>query len=199
MQRWRYMGFALVALAVLAMPGHLSAQDVTKKGETPTKVTGPAEEAAKKGETPTKVTAPSPEATQVPAPAAAPAPSRPEVKEPFVWFPFLSDPAYDIREQIALWLVLLVAIAGLVYAGWLVGQVIGADEGTPRMREVGAAIRQGANAYLARQFRAIILLVFILTGLIWATTEGDRAGGRSAGRRRSSWGRRSRGWSASSG
>ncbi len=68
-------------------------------------------------------------------------------------------------------MVLLVAIAGLGYAGWLVGQVIGADEGTPRMREVGAAIRQGANAYLSRQFRAIILLVFLLTGLIWATTE----------------------------
>ncbi len=67
-----------------------------------------------------------------------------------------------------------VALAGLIYAGWLVAQVIGADEGTPRMREVGAAIRQGAKAYLARQFRAIILLVFILTGLIWATTEGTK-------------------------
>ena len=39
---------------------------------------------------------------------------------------------------------------------WLVGQVIGADQGTERMREVAAAIRQGANAYLARQFKAII-------------------------------------------
>ena len=90
----------------------------------------------------------------------------------FHFFSFLSDPAYDIYEQVALWLVLGVALAGLLYAGLLVGQVIGADEGTPRMREVGAAIRQGANAYLHRQFRAIILLVFILTGVIWATTEG---------------------------
>jgi K(+)-stimulated pyrophosphate-energized sodium pump len=90
----------------------------------------------------------------------------------FHYFSFMSDRAYDIYEQISLWLVLGVAIAGLGYAGWLVGQVIGADEGTTRMREVGAAIRQGANAYLGRQFRAIILLVFILTGLIWATTEG---------------------------
>ena len=63
-------------------------------------------------------------------------------------------------EQIALWVVLLIAVAGLVYAVALVGQVYGADEGTEKMREVGAAIRQGANAYLGRQFRAIVLLVF---------------------------------------
>ncbi len=90
----------------------------------------------------------------------------------FHYFSFMSDSAYDLVEKISLWLVLGVAVAGLAYAGWLVGQVIGADEGTARMREVGQAIRQGANAYLGRQFRAILLLVFLLTGLIWATTEG---------------------------
>ena len=95
-------------------------------------------------------------------------------------------------------MVLGMALAGLVYAGWLVGQVIGADEGTPRMREVGAAIRQGANAYLARQFRAIILLVFILTGLIWATTEGTERGRDRPGRGVLRRARRSPGWSASS-
>ena len=103
--------------------------------------------------------------------AAPPLPADAAAKKEFHFFAFMSDPAYD-TEQVALWMVLAVAMAGLLYAGWLVGQVIGADEGTPRMREVGAAIRQGANAYLARQFRAIILLVFVLTGLIWATTEG---------------------------
>jgi K(+)-stimulated pyrophosphate-energized sodium pump len=177
MQRWRYMGFAWFALAVLAVPGRLPAQEAAKKGETP-KVEAPAAKAAQPP-APTGPTAkeapPVAEAAQAPAPAPAPAvrpvPNAPETKEPFVWFPFLSDSAYDIREQIALWLVLLVAIAGLVYAGTLVGQVLGADEGTERMREVGAAIRQGANAYLTRQFKAIIFLVFILSALVWATTE----------------------------
>jgi K(+)-stimulated pyrophosphate-energized sodium pump len=74
-------------------------------------------------------------------------------------------------EQISLWLVLGVAIAGLAYAAGLVGQVWGADEGTERMRDVGAAIRQGANAYLARQFKAIIWLMLVLTFIIYATAK----------------------------
>src|SRR5262249_41940727 len=43
------------------------------------------------------------------------------------------------------------------------------------------AIRQGANAYLARQFKAIILLVFLLAAIIWATTAsgGGETGGRA--------------------
>ena len=56
-----------------------------------------------------------------------------------------------------------IAVAGLLYALALVGQVYGADEGTEKMREVGAAIRQGAKPISARQFRAIVLLVFLLT------------------------------------
>ena len=80
-------------------------------------------------------------------------------------------------EKGALWVVLLVAVAGLVYAGMLVGQVLGADQGTEKMRTVAAAIRAGANAYLARQFRAIILLVFLITAIVWATTTGGEPGG----------------------
>jgi K(+)-stimulated pyrophosphate-energized sodium pump len=174
MQRWRYMGFALVALlAVLAAPGRLPAQEPAKKGEA-TKAGPPA---AKDAQAPAPAGAAAKKAPPVMEAVKALEPSAPAARRartaeaPFQWFAFLSDPAYDLPEQIALWMVLLVAIAGLLYAGWLVGQVIGADEGTPRMREVGAAIRQGANAYLRRQFRAIILLVFLLTGLIWATTE----------------------------
>ncbi len=100
----------------------------------------------------------------------------------FPYFAFLNDPAYNLLEKVALWIVLLVAVAGLLYAGGLVGQVIGADQGTERMREIGAAIRQGANAYLARQFRAIFPLMVILTGLLWATAEtsGAVALGRAA-------------------
>jgi K(+)-stimulated pyrophosphate-energized sodium pump len=155
MQRWRYIGFAAVALVVLALPGRLPAQGDAQKG-----------------------VAPAPDAKKaVPAPAVGgPAePSATASEKPFPWFAFMSDPAYGLVEQIALWLVLAVAIAGLLYAGGLVGQVLGADEGTERMRDIGAAIRQGANAYLARQFKAIILLVFLLAALIWATAESGSA------------------------
>ena len=124
MQRWRYMGFAMVALAVLAVPGRLPAQEDAKKGETP-KVEAPAGKAAQppapagaaaKEAPPAATEARKP---RLPAAAAAPrpAPSKPRPEKPFDWFPFLRDPAYDIWEQIALVVVLLIAIAGLVYAG----------------------------------------------------------------------------------
>ena len=86
-------------------------------------------------------------------------------------------------EKIALWVVLLVAIAGLLYAVTLVNQVIGADQGTQRMRDVGAAIRQGANAYLARQFKAISWLMLVLTFIIYADDRVDRGGGDRPGGR----------------
>src|SRR4051794_25156890 len=88
------------------------------------------------------------------------------------YFRFMTDPQYSNVEKGALWVVLLVAVAGLAYAGMLVGQVLGADQGTEKMRTVAKAIREGANAYLSRQFRAIILLVLILTGIVWAASEG---------------------------
>jgi len=95
-------------------------------------------------------------------------------------FGFLTDPHYNLLEKVALWLVLLVALAGLVYAAGLVGQVIGADQGTERMRAVAAAIRQGARAYLSRQFRAVFPLMLLITVILWAIT--GRAGAVALGR-----------------
>jgi K(+)-stimulated pyrophosphate-energized sodium pump len=95
-----------------------------------------------------------------------------EASEGFQYFAFLKDPHYNMVEQGALWVVLLVAVAGLLYAGMLVGQVLGADQGTEKMRMVARAIREGANAYLARQFKAIILLVFLITAILYFANAG---------------------------
>ena len=105
-------------------------------------------------------------------PGPAPAASA-EVK-PFEYFSFLKDAQYGTMERVALWVVLAIAVAGLAYAAALVGQVIGADQGTPKMQAVAKAIRQGANAYLARQFRAIILLVIVLTAIVYFATSGEK-------------------------
>ncbi len=98
-----------------------------------------------------------------------------EPRRPFHFFAFLSDPNYETVEKVALWMVLLVAVAGLFYAGGLVGQVVGADQGTERMRAVASAIRVGANAYLARQYRTILPLMVVITGLLWATASEANA------------------------
>ena len=146
MRRWRFIPFVILALAAFVVPARLSAQDTAKTGVAPVLA----------------------QAVAAQPPAAAQA--RTNEKE-FQYFSFTNDPAYGVWEKISLWVVLGIAIAGLVYALGLVNQVVGADEGTERMRDVGAAIRQGANAYLGRQFQAIAPLMVVLTGLLWATAE----------------------------
>ena len=70
-------------------------------------------------------------------------------------------------EAAALWVVLLVALAGLGYAAFLRRQVMQEETGTPRMREVWEAIRQGAEAYLNRQLRTILPFIIGLTVLLF--------------------------------
>jgi K(+)-stimulated pyrophosphate-energized sodium pump len=66
-------------------------------------------------------------------------------------------------EQTAVWAVLGVAIFGIAYAFVLRAQILAQDKGTPRMQEVWGFIRDGANAYLSRQFRTIAILIAVLT------------------------------------
>jgi len=82
---------------------------------------------------------------------------------------FLQSSAFTAWEQIALWVVLGVAMIGLLYAGFLTGEVLGHDSGTPDMQRVSLAIRLGANAYLYRQFRTIALLVLVVAGALYMT------------------------------
>jgi K(+)-stimulated pyrophosphate-energized sodium pump len=62
-------------------------------------------------------------------------------------------------EQAAVWAVLGVAIFGIAYAFVLRAQILAQDKGTARMQEVWGFIKDGANAYLSRQFRTIAILI----------------------------------------
>jgi K(+)-stimulated pyrophosphate-energized sodium pump len=66
-------------------------------------------------------------------------------------------------EQIAIWCVLGVAFLGLLYAVFLRMQIMREDAGTPKMKEVWTAIKDGADAYLSRQLRSILPLIGVLT------------------------------------
>jgi K(+)-stimulated pyrophosphate-energized sodium pump len=107
-----------------------------------------------------------------PAPAAAGAGSG-AATQWHGYFTFWSDPQYSGVERWSLVVVLGIAVAGLLYAAMLVGQVLGADQGTEKMRAVGRAIKEGANAYLARQFKAIVALVFLITAILYFATTGE--------------------------
>jgi len=95
-----------------------------------------------------------------------------EVKK-FVPFSLFTDPKYSPIEVIALLVVLGIAISGLLYALLLVKQVLKADSGTKKMQEIAAAVREGANAYLAAQFKKIGPLIGIITVLLFVTYTGS--------------------------
>ena len=85
-----------------------------------------------------------------------------------LWEPLLSD-KYNFWEKFALCLNVVVAVGGLFYALMLVNQVRNAPQGTPAMQEVARAVREGANAYLRRQFSVVLVLIVLITvGLFYA-------------------------------
>ena len=107
---------------------------------------------------------------QTPGPAA---PAAPPGEHAFKFFALFSDPKYTQLEFVALLVVLGIAIAGLLYALLLAKQVKAADRGTPRMQAISAAVREGADAYLAAQFRKIGPLIIIITFVLYFTTQSD--------------------------
>jgi K(+)-stimulated pyrophosphate-energized sodium pump len=76
---------------------------------------------------------------------------------------------------------LLCAIAALLYGAISINWIIGKPTGNDRMREIAAAIQEGASAYLNRQYTTIgivgaILFVVILVFLKWPTAVGFAIG-----------------------
>src|SRR5579883_129178 len=84
-------------------------------------------------------------------------------------FAFLTLNTYGYGELLGLLGCLVVAVGGLGYAGWLMKQVYAAATGTPAMQKVAQAVREGANAYLRRQFAVVGVLIVLLTAVIIAS------------------------------
>jgi K(+)-stimulated pyrophosphate-energized sodium pump len=87
--------------------------------------------------------------------------------------PFREGSDFILMEKVCLIAVLIIAVLGLLYALMLMRQVVAADGGTKKMQEIGAAIREGANAYLKAQFRKIGPLIIIITILLAVTFTGS--------------------------
>src|SRR5437660_2057130 len=78
--------------------------------------------------------------------------------------------------QVALSIIIPIAIlAALGLAGILARDVLRRDTGTERMREIAAAIQQGARAFLRRQYRAIALIAGILAVVFAGAIYAQRA------------------------
>ena len=50
----------------------------------------------------------------------------------------------------------------MLFAWYLVREVLSAPEGTPKMKEIALAIQEGAKAYLSRQFRTVAVFLAVL-------------------------------------
>jgi K(+)-stimulated pyrophosphate-energized sodium pump len=66
----------------------------------------------------------------------------------------------------ALWVIVLCGALSIVYAIWATSSVLGADAGNPRMQEIAAAVREGAQAYLRRQYTTIGLVGIVVFALL---------------------------------
>jgi Na+/H+-translocating membrane pyrophosphatase len=88
--------------------------------------------------------------------------------ETFHAFSFMTNDAYSWGERLALILNVIIALGGLAYAGYLIKEVYRAETGTDRMKEIARAVREGAMAYLRRQFTTVAIMIVIITAvLIW--------------------------------
>ena len=81
----------------------------------------------------------------------------------------------------ALWLIVACGALSIVYAVWAIRSVLAADPGNARMQEIAAAIREGAQAYLKRQYTTIGIVgivIFLLVGWLlgWLVALGFAIG-----------------------
>ncbi|MFF0257323.1 sodium-translocating pyrophosphatase [Streptomyces microflavus] len=119
-------------------------------------------------------------------PMAAPAPVAAPMQESALQESALSDGPGSLAvavltddNRLIVIVVAVVAVAALAVARLLVRQVLAAGEGTERMKEIAAAVQEGANAYLARQLRTVgvfAVIVFFLLLLLPADNWSQRAG-----------------------
>jgi len=63
--------------------------------------------------------------------------------------------------------VFVVSILSLGFAGYLTKYVLQQDKGTPKMIEISDAIKEGANAFMKRQYSTIGILSLVVAGLIY--------------------------------
>jgi len=72
-------------------------------------------------------------------------------------------------EAYALWVTLIVAVSGLLYALYLIRFVLNKDKGTEEMQKVSLAIQTGAEAYLKKQLRTVFYVSTVVSIALFFT------------------------------
>jgi len=80
-----------------------------------------------------------------------------------------------------LWMIVGCGVLAILYGIWATVSVLSADAGSARMQEISAAVREGAQAYLKRQYTTIGIVgvvIFIIIGITlgWLVAIGFAVG-----------------------
>ena len=78
----------------------------------------------------------------------------------------------DMGAGLAIALSLLCGIAAAAYGIFLGSVILKADPGSEKMQEVAAAIQQGANSYLKRQYRTVAMVGGVIFLFVWIALGG---------------------------
>ena len=72
----------------------------------------------------------------------------------------------ELSIQDAALIAAVVSVIGLAFAGWQRSWVLRQDAGSEKMRGISQAVQQGASAFLSREYRAIAILVVVVTAAL---------------------------------
>jgi K(+)-stimulated pyrophosphate-energized sodium pump len=80
-----------------------------------------------------------------------------------------------------LWMIVGCGVLAILYGIWATMSVLNADAGSAKMQEISAAVREGAQAYLKRQYTTIGIVgvvIFVIIGLTlgWLVAVGFAVG-----------------------
>jgi K(+)-stimulated pyrophosphate-energized sodium pump len=81
----------------------------------------------------------------------------------------------------ALWVIIACGLLSIVYGVWATWSVMQADAGSKKMQEIAGAVREGAQAYLKRQYTTIGVVgavIFLIVGFLlgWLVAGGFAIG-----------------------
>jgi K(+)-stimulated pyrophosphate-energized sodium pump len=82
-----------------------------------------------------------------------------------------------------MWVAVIAGVLGLIFAVFLVRYILSRDQGTERIREISAAIHEGAIAFLSREYRILaifIIIVALILGVLFGVQSGWAQGLRVA-------------------
>ena len=64
-------------------------------------------------------------------------------------------------------IALAAGVLALLFAAFTAVRVLRQEQGNERMRDIGDAIREGATAFLRREYLALVPFVVVVTGVLW--------------------------------